>query len=233
MAKPYVDIAALPRLLVRPRRTFEELRPHTGPLQGAMVALVLIVVAGVVDYLIRWIFSNIRGGASHQVVGMASRLPTLFGIVLAFVAFLLMAGLTYRFVAGWGQAKRPEAGMTVGLMGYAMFPVVILGIAMSVVMAYYSGEVERFVEGTGKVADDWGGWGQYWVIYWVMVLIVILWGVRIQAKAASVANDSPGMRTLGCVAAAWVASIVFWIVIMEAWLLLTTGEFDGFTWLPW
>jgi hypothetical protein len=231
MAKPYVDIAALPKLLVRPKRTFEDLRSHTGPLQGAMVALVLIVVAGVVDLLIRWLFGLIRGGDVHAV-GLVGNLPTFMGVVLAFVAFLLMAGLTYRFVAGWGQAKRPDAGVTVGLMGYAMFPVVILGIAMSVVMTYYGGEVGRFIEETGGVAEDWGGWGQYWLIYWVMVLVVILWGVRIQAKAATVANDSPGMRTLGCVAAAWIVCIVVWIVAIQAWVLLTEGEFADIPWLP-
>jgi len=147
MAKPYVDIAALPRLLVRPRKTFEELAPHTGPLQGAMVAIVLIVVAGLVDALVRWLFTTVLGRDLHAV-GLMGRFPTLFGVVLAFIGFLLMAGLSYRFVAAWGKAKRPDAGKTVGLMGYAMFPVILIGIAMSVLMTYFGGELAAFLEGS-------------------------------------------------------------------------------------
>jgi hypothetical protein len=230
MAKPYVDISALPRLLVRPRRTFEELAPHTGPLQGAMVALVLIVVAGLVDAVIKWLFATAGSGEVHAV-GLAGRLPTFMGVVLGFIGFLLMAGLTFRFTAGLGKAKRPDAGKTVGLMGYAMFPVVILGIAMSVVMGYYGGEVASFIEGTGGLAEDWGGWGEFWLVYWIVLVVMILWGVRIQAKASAVANDSAGMRTLGSVVAAWVVSIVVWIVLVEVWFLVTEGELVDLPWL--
>jgi len=231
MAKPYVDIAALPRLLVRPRKTFEELAPHTGPLQGAMVAIVLIVVAGLVDALVRWLFTTVLGRDLHAV-GLMGRFPTLFGVVLAFIGFLLMAGLSYRFVAAWGKAKRPDAGKTVGLMGYAMFPVILIGIAMSVLMTYFGGELAAFLEGSGNQLEDWGGWGQYWLVYWLFVLVMVLIGIRVQAKAAGVANDSAGMRTLGAVAVAWVVSIVVWIVMVQLWFLVTEGEWVDLPWLP-
>lgn len=231
MAKPYVDIAALPRLLVRPRKTFEDLRPHTGPLQGAMVALVLIVVAAAVDALVRWIFSTFRSGDVHAL-GLLGRFPTFMGVVLGFIGFLLMAGIAYRLVAAHGKARRPDAGMTVGLMGYAMFPVVILGIAFSVVTTYYGGEVAAFVNETGGLVEDWGGWGEYWLVYYVLLLVMVLWGVRIQAKAAVVANESAGGRTLGLVLLAWVLSIVIWIVLIEIWFFVTEGEWVDLPWLP-
>jgi hypothetical protein len=231
MAKPYVDIGALPRLLVRPRKTFEDLRPHTGPLQGAMVALVLIVVAGLVDALVRWLFTTVLGRDLH-VVGLAGRFPTFVAVLVAFIMFLLMAGLSYRFTVSWGRAKHPDAGMTVGLMGYAMFPVIIIGIAMSVLMTYFGGQVAAFLEGTGTRLEDWGGWGQYWLVYWLFVLVMLLWGIRVQAKAARVANDSAGMRTMGAVAAAWVVSIVLWVVIVQLWSLVTEGEWVDLPWLP-
>lgn len=231
MAKPYVDISALPRLLVRPRRTFEELRPHTGPLQGAMVALVLIVVAGVVDALVRWLFGTFRGGNVH-VLGLMGRFPTFMGVVLGFLGFLLLTGLAYRLVAAHGKARRPDPGVTVGLMGYALFPVVILAIAMSVVMTYYGGEVAAFTEQTGGQLEDWGGWGEYWLVYWVFLLVIMLLGVRIQAKAVVVANDSAGGRTLGLVLVAWVLSILVWIVLVQVWSLVTEGEFADIPWLP-
>lgn len=231
MAKPYVDIGALPRLLVRPRRTFEELAPHTGPLQGSMVALVLIVVAGLVDALVRWLFTTVLGRDLHMI-GLINRFPTFLAVVIAFIMFLLMAGLSYRFTASWGKASRPDPGMTVGLMGYAMFPVVIIGIAMSVLMTYFGGEVAAFLEGSGNRLEDWGGWGQYWLVYWLFVLVMVLWGIRVQAKAARVANDSAGMRTMGAVAAAWVVSIVLWVVIVQLWSLVTEGEWADLPWLP-
>ena len=232
MAKPYVDIAALPRLLVRPRKTFEELRPHTGPLQGAMVALVLIVVAGVVDALVRWLFSLFRSGDVHAL-GLIGRFPTFLAILLGFIGFLLMAGIAYRLVAAYAKARRPDAGLTVGLMGYAMFPVVILGIAFSIVMTYYGGEVGRFVDESGGELEDWGGWGQYWLVYWVLLMVMVLWGVRIQAKAAAVANDSTSGRTLVMVLAAWVLSLIVWILMVEVWFLITEGEFVDLPWLPY
>jgi predicted secreted protein len=231
MAKPYVDLAALPRLLVRPRKTFEELRPHTGPLQGALVALVLIVVAGVVDALIRWLFGLLRSGDIHAM-GLIGRFPTFVAVVIGFIGFLLVAGVSYRLVAGYGKARRPDAGLTVGLMGYAMFPVIILGIVISIVMTYYGGEVDAFLEETGGQLEDWGGWGQYWLVYWILLLVMLLWGVRFQAKAAVVANDSAGGRTLLLVLAAWVLSIVLWVVMVQLWFLLTEGELVDLPWLP-
>jgi hypothetical protein len=231
MAKPYVDISALPRLLVRPKSTFEDLRPHTGPLQGAMVALVLIVVAGVVDVLVKWLFSTFRSGDLHTL-GLMGRFPTFIGVILGFIMFLLMAGIAYRLVADRGKARRPDAGTTVGLMGYAMFPVVILGIAISVVTTYYGGEVAAFTEETGGQLEDWAGWGEYWLVYYVLILVMVLWGVRIQAKAAVVANDSAGGRTLGLVLAAWVLSILVWIIAVQLWFLVTKGEWTDIPWLP-
>ena len=196
MAKPYVDIGALPRLLVRPRRTFEELRPHTGPLQGTIVALMLIALAGVVDLLVRWLFATFRSGDIHAL-GLLSRFPTLVGVVMAFLAFLLMVGISFKLVAAHGKSRRPDAGLTVGLMGYAMFPVVILAIAMNVIMTYYGSEVSAFVDETGGVLEDWGGWGQYWLVYWAFLLVMLLWGVRIQAKAAAVPMIPPGCGPWG------------------------------------
>jgi hypothetical protein len=231
MPKPYVDLAALPRLLVRPRKTLEGLAPHTGPLQGAMVALVLIVVAGVVDALVRWLFSLFRSGDVHAM-GLVGRFPTFVAVVLGFIGFLLMAGVSYRLVAGYGKARRPDAGQTLGLMGYAMFPVIILGIVISIVMTYYGGEVDRFLEGTGGQLEDWGGWGEYWLVYWVLLVVMLLWGVRFQAKAAAVANDSAGGRTLALVLAAWLLSLVLWVVVVQLWFLLTEGSFVDLPWLP-
>ena len=231
MTKPYVDLAALPRLLVRPRKTFEELAPHTGPLQGAMVAIVLIVVAGVVDALVRWVFGLFRSGDVHPL-GLIARFPTFLAIVMAFIGFLLMAGISYRLVAGYGKARHPDAGLTLGLMGYAMFPVIILGIVFSIVMTYYGGEVSAFLDETGGQLEDWGGWGEYWLVYWVLLLVMLLWGVRFQAKAAMVANDSAGGRTLALVLAAWVLSLVLWVVVVELWFLLTEGSFVDLPWLP-
>ncbi len=231
MAKPYVDISALPRLLVRPRRTFEELRPHTGPVQGVMVALMLIALAGVADAIVRWLFSTFRSGDIHNL-GLLGRFPTLVTVVLAFLVFLLMVSISFRLVSAHGRARRPDAGLTVGLMGYAMFPMVIMAIAINVVMTYYGSEVSRFVDETGGVLEDWGGWGQYWLVYWALLLVMLLWGVRIQAKAAAVANDSAGMRTLGLVLAAWVLSILLWIVILQVWSLVTEGEWADIPWSP-
>ncbi len=231
MAKPYVDIGALPRLLVRPRKTFEELRPHTGPLQGVIVALVLIVLAGVADAIVRWLFATFRSGDIHDL-GLLGRFPTLVGVVLAFMMFLLMAGIAHRLVLAHGKARRPDPGLTVGLMGYAMFPVVILSIAISVVMTYYGSEVAAFVDETGGVLGDWGGWGEYWLVYWALLLVMVLWGVRIQAKAAAVANDSAGGRTLGLVLVAWMISILVWITVLQVWSLITEGEWADMPWLP-
>jgi hypothetical protein len=231
MAKPYVDLAALPRLLLRPRKTFEELAPHTGPLQGALVALVLIVVAGVVDALVRWLFSLVWSGDVHAM-GLVGRFPTVMAIVLGFIGFLLMAGVSYRLVAGYGRARRPDPGLTVGLMGYAMFPVIILAIVLSIVMTYYGGEADRFLEETGGQLEEWGGWGEYWLVYWVLLVVTLLLGVRFQAKAATVANDSAGGRTLLLVLAAWVLSIVLWVAVVQLWFLLTEGHFVDMPWLP-
>jgi uncharacterized protein involved in cysteine biosynthesis len=230
MAKAYVDISALPRLLVRPRKTLEELRPHTGPLQGAMVALVLVVVAGVVDALVRWLFATFRSGDVHAM-GLIGRFPTFLTIVIGFLGFLLMAGVSYRLVAAYGKARHPDAGLTVGLMGYAMFPVIILGMVISIVMTYYGGQLEAFIDETGGQVEDWGGWSQYWLVYWALLLVMLLWGVRFQAKAAVVANDSAGGRTLGLVLVAWVLSILLWIVMVQLWFLLTEGEFTDLPWL--
>lgn len=230
MAKPYVDIGALPRLLVRPRKTFESLRPHTGSLQGALVALVLIVVAGVVDALIRWLFATFRSGDVHAL-GLIGRFPTILAIVIGFLGFLLMAGVSYRLVAAYGKARHPDAGLTVGLMGYAMFPIIILGIVISIVMTYYGGQVEAFIDDTGGQMEDWGGWGQFWLIYWALIIVMLLWGVRFQAKAAVVANDSAGGRTLALVLLAWVLSIVLLIMIVELWFFITDGKFVDLPWL--
>ena len=230
MAKPYVDVSALPRLMFRPRRTFEQLRPHTGPAQGAIVALILIAVAGVTDALVRWLFATVGSGEVHSI-GLLGRLPTAMGVVLGFLVYLLIAGLTYKCIIGWGKAKRPDMGLTIGLMGYAMFPVVVLGIAISVIMAYYGGVVASFVEETGGLAEDWSGWGEYWLVYWLVLLVMVLWGMRIQAKAAVVANESAGGRTLGCVLVAWIVSLFVWILLVELWFLATEGELVGVPWL--
>ena len=231
MAKHHVDLGALPRLLVRPRRTLEGLRSHTGPLQGALVALVLVVLAGVVDALVRWLFSLFRSGDVHALA-LVGRFPAPLAIVLGFVMFLLMAGVSHRLVAAYGRARRPDPGMTVGLMGYAMFPVVILGIVISVVMTYYGGEVDRFLDETGGQLEDWGGWGEFWLVYWVLLLVLLLWGVRFQSRAAAVANDSAGGRTLLLVLAAWVLSLLLWVVMVELWFLVTEGELVDPPWLP-
>jgi len=177
------------------------------------------------------VFSTFWSGEVHTI-GLLGRLPTAMGVVLGFLMYLLIAGLTYRFILGWGKAKRPDMGLTIGLMGYAMFPVVVLGIAISVVMAYFGGQVTSFVEETGGLAEDWDGWGNYWLVYWLVLLVLVLWGMRIQAKAASVANDSPGGRTLGCVLVAWIVSLFLWILIIEVWSLLTEGEFVDIPLLP-
>jgi len=231
MAKPYVDVSALLRLLVRPKRTFEDLRSHTGPLQGALVALALIVVAGVADALVKWLFATIWSRDIHAM-GLLGRFPSFVGVVLGFLGFLLMAGLVHRLVAASGRAKRPDLGMTVGLMGYAMFPVVIMGIAIGVVMTYYGGELTAFTEETGGQLEEWGGWAEYWLVYYVLLLVMVLWGVRIQAKAAAVANDSTGGRTLGLVLVAWVLSILVWIVLVQVFSLATGGGWVDIPWLP-
>jgi len=228
MARQYVDISALPRLLVRPRSTLEELRPHTGPLQGAFVALVLIVVAGVVDALVRWTISMLGSGDVHRV-GLLSRFPSFTGVVLAFLAFLLLAALVFNLVARWGKARRPDAGTTVGLLGYAMFPVVILGIVISILLAYFGGQVGEFVDRTGSLAEDYSGWDSYWWLYYLLLLVTVLLGVRYQAKAASVANDSAGGRTLALTAVAWIISLVILVLVVEVWSLLSG---DGWVDLP-
>lgn len=227
----YLDLRALPRLLVRPRRTFEDLRSHTGALQGAVVALVLIVVAGAVDALMRWLVGSLGSGELHRL-GLLGQVPSLMTVVLAFLAFLLLTALVHAFVSRWGRPARPDPGMTVGLMGYAMFPVVIIGMAMSIVMAYYGSEVDAFVEDTGDLAGDYRGLAQYRVVYYVLLLVLVLWGVRVQSKAASVANESAGGRTLGCVAAAWLVSIVLWVVLLEAWSMLARGTWLDLPWSP-
>jgi hypothetical protein len=60
---------------------------------------------------------------------------------------------------------------------------------------------------------------------------MLLWGVRFQAKAAVVANDSAGGRTMLLVLVAWVLSIVLWVVMVQLWFLVTEGKFVDLPWL--
>jgi hypothetical protein len=224
-----VDVSALPRLLVRPGRTFEQLWHHTGPLQGGIVALLLILAGTLVEVLLKWV---VPGYGSSEVATLRGLLAPWTGFVMAFLGFLFMSALVHGLVRSGGDARKPDLGMTVGLMGYAMFPVLVLGMALTVVSAYYGGEIDRFTEETGGLAEDWGGWTEYRVVYYVLLIVMVLWGVRIQAKAVGVANDSAGGRTLGLVLVAWAVGFIVWLALLQVWFLVTEGEWVDVPWLP-
>ena len=223
--EPRLDPGALPRLLVRPRRALEALWHHTGAIHGIVVAAVLIVATMLVQAILRWVYSG-------EILGLLGRFSPLQGVLMGLLAFLLMVALTFLLVRAFGDARRPDAGMTCGLMGYAMFPVVVIGIILSVATAYYGDDLEAFRERTGSLAEEWTGWTQYWVVYYVLLVAMVLWGVRVQAIAASVANDSAPGRTLGLVLVAWLASALVWVLALEMYLWATRGEWAELPWLP-
>jgi hypothetical protein len=238
---PRFDGRALGRLLVQPRRAFEDLYDHTSVLTGGGVAIAIIVNTAMLNLFVYWFVfesSDVYTSTEYNLSssrGIFSIDPIWTGLFLAGASFFLTSGIVYGLVRAGGDAKRPNPGKTLGLLGYAMFPAFLIGIVMAIVVAVFGADIIDYEEAIKGAEGSIGAYElleEFQLIYYALVVVMLLWGLRTHAAAASVANDSAPGRTLGLTLAAWVLSYTLLVVAIQAYYLVFEGGFAEIPWLP-
>ena len=233
--EPHIDIGNLFKLLFRPRKAFEDLYDHTSSTQGWVLAILFIIISAVVAGLfMMWFLED--SGLSDEVL---DRIPSgsflwisqVLGVVMNLVVFYVVAWLISNFLKDPRRGMRPSLKKTIGLMGYAKFPALIIGILIAMVTpAYTVASIEFSLESEnlepGELPEGFGEFCNQGLIYFGLILMVFLWGIWVHSHAVSVANDTKLGTAFTWTLVAWiiggVISVIFGVAMVAIGLAGTS-----------
>lgn len=220
---PRFDLRNWVRMLFKPKEAFEDLYNHTSALTGVVIAIVLIsatTIIGVV--LMQEIAADVVIPENQSApFGAESFNVTAEGVAITIgieVGMFLVAGLfVFGLLSTIGNARRPNLGKTLGLIGYAKLPAFLIGIPLALVAPMILAtvdweEVQRLQEEgeEGQMGvPDWAGevcgLGAFMVL---LAIVMFIWGLWVHSHAAAVANDTAPGTAMGFTLLAWILTFV-------------------------
>ncbi len=221
--EPYIDIGNLFKLLFRPKEAFEDLYDHTTGTQGAILAIIFIVIGAIVELvsnLAIWGSFDLPDDATVPGVVGASGALSIVGIFTSIVAFFMTAWMFHAFIKE--KARKPDLSKTMGMMGYAMFPAFLIGIIIAIA-------APATLAGIDFDADPDAGVGTlcgFLALVMVVGIIGVIWAVIVHSNAQSVANDISTGSAFGWLLLSWIiVGIIIAVIqaVIGLAILGTTG----------
>jgi hypothetical protein len=212
---PRFDLVNLFRVLFGPQQAFRDLYGHTNAVIGLVLAVVFATIGGALSLAI-----SLAVDAGPEVFvggfffpGMEAEFAIVsFGLgVLASVGIYLLATyLVYALLKSSRTTLKPNLGKTFGLVGYAKFPALLLGmLSTTVAGALTAGGLWFTAEG----------------VVLIIMLVTFVWALFVHSHAASVANDSSLSSAFGFTFLAWFITFLIMIVVSVMAMFVGIGLF--------
>jgi len=215
-APPRFDARRLAGLLMRPRRAFEGLHDHTSAPVGVALAANIAALEGLASFGLLTAIKHLRGlplevrtgPFSYLMPGVSDAAGSLMLAVVSFSSYLLfglllcaLLSLSRRYYPEQPPILRYSPRMTLGLLGYAKFPAMLMWMLM-----YLSAGLGANPDGNITLLS----WG--WTVQ--LALIAAAWSIWVQGHAVSVANDMPPKESRVIVAFTWFLVILVLFALM-------------------
>jgi len=223
---PRIDLGALVRVMFRPRDAFRDLYGHTDARIGALVFVMLTLVEGLVVLgLNLTVLSEAESTGIDVFASLGERIALVtFGITVAtsLAVFLGVCHLVHALLRGTPTTLRPSLPKTIGLLGYAAMPGLVMGVLTTTVMGAIS----------VAVYSDWDATA--WSILGLAVAslslaaVGLVWSLWVQGHAVSVANDVSWGKSVGVVFIAYiVVGIIVFVFVALIIAMLGLSSFQG------
>jgi hypothetical protein len=222
--KPYIDVGALFRLLFHPKEAFEDLYDHTTSTQGWILAIIFIVVSGVVGLAANLAIVgsiDLPDEVGTPGVTASSGLQSIIGIFTNILFFFLTAWLFFSFVKD--KARKPDMSKTIGLMGYAKFPMFIIGLVIAVLTPMLLLNTGWDPDNPDTIDDAVGGICAFTAAILGLSLLGFFWALWVHSHAQSVANDVSSGTAMGYMFLTWFLIFLLTIVVGVVIALVTIG----------
>jgi len=220
---PRLDLGALVRVLFRPRDAFRDLYHHTDMRTGLLVFFVLTLVEGLIALALNLtVLSDAESTGLDMFTSIGERIAYVtFGITLAtgLAMFIGVCYLVHALLRSSPTTVRPSLPKTMGLLGYAAMPGLVMGVLTTVVVGAISVTVY-----SDEDATPWTIVGLA-VASLSLAVVSLIWSLWVQGHAVSVANDAPWGKSAGVVFVSYI--VVGMIVLVITALIIAVFGFSS------
>jgi hypothetical protein len=222
--EPYIDVGALFKLLFHPKEAFEDLYDHTTSTQGWILAIIFIVISGAIGLAVNLAVLgtfDLPEDVATPGLTAGSGLQSIIGIFTNILFFGLTAWLFYIFVKD--KARKPDMNKTIGLMGYAKFPMFIMGIIISILTALMLSTLGWDPDDPEAVADTVGALCGISAAIVGVGIVGFIWALWVHSHAQSVANDMASGTAMGYIFLTWFLVFLLMVVVGVVVAIATVG----------
>jgi hypothetical protein len=202
--EPFIDVGNLFRLLFHPKEAFEDLYDHTTSTQGWILALVFIIVSAVIGLAVNLAVLGTIDLPEDVDTGFtttASGLSSIVGIFTNILYFFITAWLFHTLVKD--RARRPDLNKTIGMMGYAKFPMFIIGILIALLTPLLLSSLGFDPDDPEAAIDAIGGICGISLAILGLSILGFVWSLWVHSQAQSVANDMESGSAMGWMFLTW------------------------------
>ena len=221
---PRIDLGALVRVLFRPRDAFRDLYHHTDMRTGLIVFFVLTLIEGLISLALNLtVLYDASSTGLDMFASLGERIAYVtFGITIGtgLAMFIGVCYLIHALMRGSRTTARPSLPKTMGLLGYAAMPGLVMGVITTVVVGGISLALPSDSDVTAWSVLGLG------VASLSLALVSIIWSLWVQGHAVSVANDAPWGKSAGTVFVSYI--VVGMIVFVIAALFIAIVGFSSF-----
>ncbi len=214
---PYIDIRNLFKLLFHPKEAFEDLYDHTGSSQGIVLALTFILLsAGISMFMMFAVLGTLEVPEEATSVpgGSGSVTHSVIDAILGIVLFFVSAYLVFTFLKSRG--RRASKDKTIGMMGYARFPMFIIGLIIAIAMPFLIDSMD--LEALENEDPDAESEAPQSILGGLSILaglsgVGLVWSIWVNSHAQSVANDASLEKAAVSILITWViVGIISYVV---------------------
>lgn len=221
-----LDLGALVSVLFRPRDAFRDLYGHTDSRMGLMVVVILTIIEGLISLTLSLtvlseaestgfsLYGSLAGGIAVVTFGA--------GIVTSLAMFIGVCYFAHALLKSSPTTLRPNLDKTIGLLGYAAMPGLVMGVLNVVVVGSMSAALAD--PGDTNITAAVG----YVILTLVLALVGLIWSLWVQGHAVSVANDAPwGKSALIVFVASILVGIIVFVIAMLIVAIFGLATFQG------
>jgi hypothetical protein len=202
--EPYIDVGNLFRLLFHPKEAFEDLYDHTTSTQGWTLAIIFIVISAVIGLALNLAFLgtiDLPEDVDTTGFSTASGVGSIIGIFTNILYFFITAWLFNTLIKE--KARRPDLGKTIGMMGYAKFPMFIITLIIAILTPLLLLNLGFDPEDPDAAIDALGNICGLTIAILVLSLVGFIWSLWVHSQAQSVANDMESGSAMGWMFLTW------------------------------